>query len=46
MSNQTNRESRDPVLRRDGHCCMHCDQYGERREEPATDVNHILPGDK
>ncbi|NUV86604.1 HNH endonuclease [Streptomyces sp. KAI-26] len=33
------------ILRRDGHRCTHRDQYGERCEELATDVDHIVPGD-
>ncbi|WUO14006.1 HNH endonuclease [Streptomyces sp. NBC_00289] len=33
------------VLRRDGHRCTHRDQYGVRCDEPATDVDHIVPGD-
>ncbi|SEC22560.1 hypothetical protein SAMN04490357_1489 [Streptomyces misionensis] len=33
------------VLRRDGHRCTAHDQYGQRCEEPATDVDHIVPGD-
>ncbi|KOG26808.1 HNH endonuclease [Streptomyces viridochromogenes] len=33
------------VLRRDGHRCTARDQYGERCEELATDVDHIVPGD-
>jgi hypothetical protein len=30
------------VLRRDGNRCTHRDQYGERCEELATDVDHIV----
>ncbi|WKU46754.1 HNH endonuclease [Streptomyces sp. VNUA116] len=33
------------VLRRDGHICTARDQYGVRCAEPATDVDHIRPGD-
>ncbi|MCC2278903.1 HNH endonuclease [Streptomyces sp. ET3-23] len=33
------------VLRRDGYRCTERDQYGERCSEPATDIDHILPGD-
>ncbi|TGN83919.1 HNH endonuclease [Streptomyces griseoluteus] len=33
------------VLRRDGNRCTHRNQYGERCEELATDVDHIVPGD-
>lgn len=32
------------VLRRDGYRCTAAD-YGERCPEPATDVDHIEPGD-
>lgn len=38
-------EKRVRVLRRDGHRCTHRDQYGDRCEELATDVDHIVPGD-
>ncbi|MFJ1932632.1 HNH endonuclease [Kitasatospora sp. NPDC088160] len=33
------------VLVRDGHRCTAKDQYGDRCIEPATDVDHIRPGD-
>lgn len=33
------------ILRRDGHRCTHTDIYGARCPEPATDVDHLVPGD-
>ncbi|MGZ2360741.1 HNH endonuclease [Streptomyces sp. 372A] len=33
------------ILRRDGHRCTARNDYGARCAEPATDVDHILPGD-
>ena len=38
---------RSRVLRRDGYQCTATDDNGERQrcEEPATDVDHIEPGD-
>jgi len=36
---------RKRVLRRDGYRCTHRDQYGDRCATPATDVDHIRPGD-
>jgi 5-methylcytosine-specific restriction endonuclease McrA len=32
------------ILRRDGHRCVVRDPYGKRCSEPATDVDHIRPG--
>lgn len=32
------------VLARDNRRCTHRDQYGRRCDEPATDVDHIVPG--
>lgn len=36
---------RERMLRRDGYRCTALDDYGIRCEEPATDVDHIEPGD-
>lgn len=33
------------VLRRDGRQCTARDQHGVRCAEPATDVDHVRPGD-
>nr|WP_030287073.1 hypothetical protein [Streptomyces catenulae] len=33
------------VLKRDSHRCTAADQYGVRCIEPASDVDHIRPGD-
>lgn len=33
------------ILKRDGYRCTHRDDYGDRCVEPATDVDHIRPGD-
>lgn len=35
---------RQRILRRDGHRCTHTDNYGARCSDPATDVDHITPG--
>lgn len=31
-------------MRRDGHRCTHTDINGARCHEPATDVDHVSPG--
>ncbi|KPC89936.1 HNH endonuclease [Streptomyces sp. NRRL F-6602] len=33
------------VLRRDGHRCVELYSDGRRCTQPATDVDHIVPGD-
>lgn len=33
------------ILKRDGGQCTHRDDYGARCPSPATDVDHIRPGD-
>ncbi|QDP44206.1 HNH endonuclease [Streptomyces phage Celia] len=32
------------ILKRDQHRCTHTNDYGARCSEPATDVDHIIPG--
>lgn len=36
---------RPRILHRDGHQCTARDHTGKRCTEPATDVDHIIPGD-
>lgn len=36
---------RGRVLSRDGYQCTATDDYGTRCDEPATDVDHVDPGD-
>jgi 5-methylcytosine-specific restriction endonuclease McrA len=33
------------ILRRDGYACQHREDDGRRCGRPATDVDHIVPGD-
>lgn len=37
--------TRKRILRRDGNRCTHRDQYGDRCQSMATDVDHIVAGD-